>query len=328
VQENPQLVSEIATIGWQDVQLSTVQQVLTGKQTPTQDMLLRACDDVFFANTAMHLQARATGYATDQQVEDAVQQQTGLAMLYPFPGYKLYHIAPGFQPFTMNVTDTQTPGVTHQVTVIGILPQTWQWPGLFVSTRTGAQIFTDPHMHLLWYLFRLKPGVNGHQARLALGAAFGAKYGMEPVFIGDMINHAVGFLDELTTLLTGYLALGLVIGVAGLGIISSRAVVERRQQIGMLRALGYSRRSVQAACLLESGFVALLGLIVGTVLGSWTAGQAADALYSRNAFVGFQPPFITLTVILVGAYLTTLCTTYVPARAAARVRPAEALRYE
>ena len=53
------------------------------------------------------------------------------------------------------------------------------------------------------------------------------------------------------------MGLGLVVGVAALGVISARAVVERRQQIGVLRAIGFRRRMVQAAFLLESSFIAL-----------------------------------------------------------------------
>jgi putative ABC transport system permease protein len=42
------------------------------------------------------------------------------------------------------------------------------------------------------------------------------------------------------------MALGLIVGVAALGVISARSVVERRQQIGVLRAVGFRRGMVQA----------------------------------------------------------------------------------
>ncbi|HEV2459720.1 MAG TPA: hypothetical protein VGS80_15295 [Ktedonobacterales bacterium] len=55
----------------------------------------------------------------------------------------------------------------------------------------------------------------------------------------------------------------------------------------------------------------------------------ADTLFSRDLFgMGIQPPLVTLALILARSYLATLVTTYLPARAAARVKPAEALRYE
>lgn len=53
-------------------------------------------------------------------------------------------------------------------------------------------------------------------------------------------------------LIQGFMGLGLIVGVAALGVISARSVVERRQQIGMLRAIGFRRSMVRDAFLLES----------------------------------------------------------------------------
>ena len=63
------------------------------------------------------------------------------------------------------------------------------------------------------------------------------------------------------------MGLGLIVGVAALGVVSARSVVERRQQIGVLRAIGFRRGMVQACFLLESSFVALTAIVVGTALG-------------------------------------------------------------
>ncbi len=82
-------------------------------------------------------------------------------------------------------------------------------------------------------------------------------------------------------LMQGYLALGLVVGIAGLGVIMVRAVRERRRQIGMLRSLGFSASKVRAAFLFESGFVALEGIVIGTALALVTSYQIvvnSDAL--------------------------------------------------
>ncbi len=98
----------------------------------------------------------------------------------------------------------------------------------------------------------------------------------------------------LNTLLEGFMALGLVVGIAALGVVATRSVVERRQQIGVLRAIGFKRRMVQASFLLESSLLTLIGTALGVAL----------------------------------AYLASLLTTYLPAWQASRVYPAEALRYE
>jgi FtsX-like permease family len=69
------------------------------------------------------------------------------------------------------------------------------------------------------------------------------------------------------SIIEGFMGLGLIVGVAALGVITGRAVVERQQQIGVLRAIGFRRRMVQLGFLLESSFVALTSIVVGTGLG-------------------------------------------------------------
>jgi putative ABC transport system permease protein len=119
-----------------------------------------------------------------------------------------------------------------------------------------------------------------------------------------------------------------VVGIAALGVIAARSVVERRQQIGVLRAIGFQRRMVLGAFLLESSFIALLGIILGVALAVALGPQVVDGM--AEEYAGLEPS-IPWTQILITAgvgYLAALITTYVPAVQASRVFPAEALRYE
>ena len=125
------------------------------------------------------------------------------------------------------------------------------------------------------------------------------------------------------------MGLGLVVGIAALGVIAFRAVVERRQQIGMLRAIGYQRSMVALSFLFESGFVALSGIAMGLIMGVsfswvlWTFGEVDD-----QAGGAFSVPWLQLGVICGIALVASLLMTYFPARAASHVPVAEALRYE
>jgi hypothetical protein len=124
----------------------------------------------------------------------------------------------------------------------------------------------------------------------------------------------------LLNLLTGFLALGLVVGIAGLGVISTRAVVERRQQIGMMRAIGYRRSHVQRSFLMESSYIAILGLVNGGLVGLWQSYQFFVTPKTLGSVV-FHVPVVELVLILVGSYAATLITTYLPARSASRGGP-------
>ena len=81
----------------------------------------------------------------------------------------------------------------------------------------------------------------------------------------------------------GFMGLGLIVGVAALGVITARAVVERRQQIGVLRAIGFRKRMVQLTFLIESSFVALTSIVVGTALGLVVAHNVISDSRARRA---------------------------------------------
>jgi putative ABC transport system permease protein len=131
-------------------------------------------------------------------------------------------------------------------------------------------------------------------------------------------------------LFQGFMGLGLVVGIAALGVIAFRAVVERRQQIGMLRAIGYQRSMVAWSFLLESGMVALSGILMGLVMGVsfawvlWTSGGIDE----QSGATPFTVPWLQVAVICGIGLGASLLMTYFPARAASRVAVAEALRYE
>ena len=120
-------------------------------------------------------------------------------------------------------------------------------------------------------------------------------------------------------------ALGLIVGIAGIGVIMVRAVRERRRQVGVLRALGFQAAAVRGAFVVESAFVAVEGVLIGTVLALvcvWSITQT-DAF---GANMVFTVPFTSIAVLVVGTLAISLLATAAPARAAARIEPAVALR--
>jgi len=248
-----------------------------------------------------------------------------------------------FQAFQIQVTSFRKTGTPKiwTLTVVGFMKTNAIWGGMYVSPNTalagglfvapGAQSSSALETSLqplspTGYYFALRPGVDVAKARLDLGRLLVTDH-LEPVIVADQLAQQLGGTLTLLNLVTGFLALELIVGIAGLGVISTRAVVERWQQIGMLRALGFRRALVQQSFLMESSLIAILGLIIGALVGVW---QSYRFLVVDKTFgtVVFHVPMIEISLILVGAYLATLVTTYLPARSASRVAPAEALRYE
>ena len=110
--------------------------------------------------------------------------------------------------------------------------------------------------------------------------------------------------------------------------ISARAVVERRQQIGVLRSIGFRRRMVQSAFLLESAFIALTAIVVGTALGLLLAFNIISDQRRQPSWenVTLVVPWANLAVIF-AVVLAVALIAVAPAVRASRTEPAEALRY-
>jgi putative ABC transport system permease protein len=125
-----------------------------------------------------------------------------------------------------------------------------------------------------------------------------------------------------------FMGLGLFVGIAAVGVISFRSVVERRQQIGMLRAIGYTRGTVALSFLLESTFVAALGIASGIVLAVWLSYFLVTSDEFPTSDSSYAVPWSQIALISAFAFVASLVMTIIPSRQAAGVPIAEALRYE
>jgi putative ABC transport system permease protein len=128
----------------------------------------------------------------------------------------------------------------------------------------------------------------------------------------------------------------LALAVASLGIINTlvMAILERRREIGVLKALGAADRDVRQLFFAEAGVMGLVGGVFGVLLG-WAIGRAiqfATMIYLRRQ--GMNPPNIWsvpwwLVLGAIGfAIVVSLASGIYPASRAARLDPVEALRYE
>jgi putative ABC transport system permease protein len=218
-------------------------------------------------------------------------------------------------------------GDEQRLRVIGVLNNgSFYGAGVMVSQQTLNSLVPEA-VQPDSYMFRLKEGVDAEATAKALEANFVGN-GMQAVAIANEIRENAGANQLMNTLLEGFMGLGLVVGIAALGVIAARSVVERRQQIGVLRALGFQKEMVQLTFLLESSFVALLGIAIGVVLGSSLAYNLIHEMGKDVEGLAFTVPWPNVLLVIVIAYGASLLTTFLPARQAAKVYPAEALRFE
>jgi putative ABC transport system permease protein len=176
-------------------------------------------------------------------------------------------------------------------------------------------------------MFKLKDATKAETITKVLKAGF-LENGLQAYVMADEIKKNGSTNMMLNNLLQGFMGLGLVVGIAALGVIAARSVIERRQQIGVLRALGFQKNMVQLSFLLESSFVAILGIMIGVVLGVGISVQAVTEMTKGMNGITFEIPWSSIVTVIVVAYGASLLTTYLPARQASRIYPTEALRFE
>ena len=153
--------------------------------------------------------------------------------------------------------------------------------------------------------------------------------GVQAQSIRELIDQQARISRQFQYLFQGFMSLGLVVGIAALGVIALRTVVERKRQIGIMRAIGYTRRLVALSFFLESSFIALTGIIIGVVMGTALSyNLLTDPAFTEGANVQFQVPWFQLILIVTVAYGASALMTLLPARSASRVTIVEALRYE
>jgi putative ABC transport system permease protein len=132
----------------------------------------------------------------------------------------------------------------------------------------------------------------------------------------------------LTAIVQGFMGIGLAAGVAALGLLGVQSVLERRQQLGMLRALGFRRRDVRATLAWEGSTVGILGISLGTLLGLVLAWSVISIIATANPEVRFDVPWNTIARTMALAVGGAALAIAVAAWQAGRISPAEALRLD
>ena len=143
--------------------------------------------------------------------------------------------------------------------------------------------------------------------------------------VADEIMIIQSLVLAILSLFEGYLALGLLVGVAGIGVVTVRNVSERRTTIGMLRAIGFRRRHVLRLFSVEVSWVAVLGLLNGLVIGYGFHVVLYNALWKSEG-AAFSFPWVSTTILFILAWAVVLMTTYLPVRRAAAIPPSAALK--
>ena len=149
-------------------------------------------------------------------------------------------------------------------------------------------------------------------------------------YIGIMLNSVSTILNVITYVLVAFVGISLVVSSIMIGIITYISVLERIKEIGILRAIGASKRDVSHVFLAETlivGFIAgMLGILVTLVL----TVPVNLIIRSLSGFesIGARLPLLGAVVLVFISMALTLVAGLIPARIAAKKEPVVALRSE
>jgi putative ABC transport system permease protein len=226
-----------------------------------------------------------------------------------------------FDPVSLSITGRD--GVVREFTIIGVLSSAPSFYGATVSIEAASSLGYDVSNR---YFVRLPEGADARATANAIESAFG-RSGLQTSLPKEQLAESRSSINSIFYLLQGFMGLGLLIGIAALGVVTIRAVVERRQQIGVLRAIGFQPSMVQAVFLLENLFVSGLGTFIGYAL-ALTFSYNLYLQVAADQGLAFLPPWATLIGIGLAIFAATLFTAWLHARQSAKVVIAEALRYQ
>ena len=139
-------------------------------------------------------------------------------------------------------------------------------------------------------------------------------------------ERQLAMLDTVLNVLYALLALSVIVSLFGIVNTLVLTVFERTRELGMLRAIGMTRRQVRRMIRHESIVTALIGAALGIAVGVFLAALVTQTLSDQG--IVFAVPWVTLGVFVVVAIAAGVLAAIFPARRASRLNVLEALQYE
>jgi putative ABC transport system permease protein len=197
--------------------------------------------------------------------------------------------------------------------------------GLVVSNATLATDFDVKDNQFVF--LRYAGGAPPAATRASIDKLLAARFPDAETQNREQVKHAqAGQINQLLYLIYALLALSVIVSLFGIVNTLALSIFERTRELGLLRAIGTSRRQVKRIVRLEAVITSLIGALLGLVLGVLFALAISRPLVAEGFRLTF--PVTTLAALVVAAALAGMLASLWPARRAARLDVLQALAYE
>jgi putative ABC transport system permease protein len=202
------------------------------------------------------------------------------------------------------------------LTVAGIYQENQLAGGYLIDRRTAARYVIN--LVDVVVLVHATPQASVGQVRTTIQGLLDRYPGIKVQSRGEYIQNAQNKIGQLVNLI--YVLLGLSVLIGFFGIINTLAlsVIERTREIGLLRAVGMSRRQLRRMVRLEALVIALFGAVLGVAVGS-LFGWAILPPLADQGLSEFSYPFASIIVFFVVAGIAGVLAAAFPARRAAKL---------
>lgn len=217
------------------------------------------------------------------------------------------------------ITLTSQAGKKVDLKVAGLLDA--KMNTLYLAEVTVSNPTFGKYFHADGDRFAFIKGGSLGDLKKALAAYPAAKVTTTDTFVDDQL----GWLSSMLAILYVLLAFAVIVSLFGIVNTLALSVVERTREIGMLRAVGMTRRQTRRMVRHESIVTTLIGAALGAGVGLFLGGMTVGALHSEG--LTFQLPIGTLIAFVIIAIVAGTLAAIAPARRAAKLDVLEALQY-
>ncbi|HSJ91798.1 MAG TPA: FtsX-like permease family protein [Ilumatobacter sp.] len=144
----------------------------------------------------------------------------------------------------------------------------------------------------------------------------------------EYLDAMASELDAALGLVYGLLALAVIIALIGIANALSLSLHERTRELGLLRAVGQTRRALRSTVRWESVIISLFGTVGGLALGTFLCWGLVRAIATTEGFAQFAPSYPTIAVVMVVAVLAGVLAAWRPARRASKLDVLDAIATE